>query len=143
MLVVTLEDFVGSIEVTVFPDTLEQMQPLLKLDSIVFIQGELDTRREQPSVRINGIIPVSEARRRLARQIVVRLRSLPATLDLLPSIRQVCRAHRGRCALHFDVAMEQGDRAVIQSQDGAGVDPSDELMAHLADLVGAEQVRCG
>lgn len=44
MAFVTLEDLYGSIDVVVFPRTLQQYQELLKEDSIIFIKGRISVR---------------------------------------------------------------------------------------------------
>ena len=142
MLVLTIEDFVGSTEAIVFPDSLEEMQPLLKPDAVLFVQGELDTRREEPSIRVNRVIPIERARRELAEKVIVTLRSAPATLDLLPMIQQACQTSRGRCAVFFEVATSEGERVVIRGGGGGGVDPSEDLLGKLGELVGEDRVRC-
>jgi DNA polymerase-3 subunit alpha len=142
MLVLTIEDFAGSVEALVFPDSLEQLQPLLKPDAVVFIEGELDTRREEPSIRVNRVIPVDQARRHLARRVIVSLASSPATTDLLPAVRQICDRHRGPCDLLFEVTTTLGDQAIIQRRAQAGVDPSADFLAGLENLIGTGRVRC-
>lgn len=44
MAFVTLEDLYGSIDVVIFPRTLQQYQELLKEDSIIFIKGRISVR---------------------------------------------------------------------------------------------------
>jgi DNA polymerase-3 subunit alpha len=141
MLVLTIEDFVGSVEAIVFPDTLDRFTEFLKPDSVLFFEGELDTRREEPCIRLNRIIPLAEARRRLTRRLVLSLHSAAAA-DLLPRVRQTCAAHRGRCPLYFEVDTQTGERVVIQAGDSTTVDSNDELIGQLGGLLGPENVRC-
>jgi DNA polymerase-3 subunit alpha len=141
MLVLTIEDFVGSVEAIAFPDMLDRVREFLKPDSVLFFEGELDTRREEPCIRLNRVIPLAEARRRLTRRLVVSLRSAAAA-DLLPRVRETCAAHPGRCPLYFEVDTRSGERAVIQAGEGAAIDSNDELVGQLGRLVGPENVRC-
>ncbi len=142
MIVLTIEDFAGSIEALVFPDLLDQVRSLLKPDSVVFIVGELDTRREEPSIRVNRVIPVADARRQLAEAVIVSLRAVPATLDLLPRVRSICHTYAGRCPVLFEIGLANGETPVIRAGNGMGVDPRDELLGELANVIGAPNVRC-
>ncbi|NLF08238.1 MAG: hypothetical protein GX594_09700, partial [Pirellulaceae bacterium] len=141
MLVLTIEDFVGSVEAIVFPDMLDRVRELLKPDSVLFFVGELDTRREEPCIRLNRVIPVNEARRTLTNRLVVSIRSMIAD-DVLPQLQQACAAHRGRCPLFFEVDTRNGERVVIQAGERAAVDSSEELILELGRLVGPDNVRC-
>jgi DNA polymerase-3 subunit alpha len=142
MLVLTLEDFAGSVEALVFPDAPERLRPLLKPDALVFVQGELDTRRENPSLRVADIIPIEQARQKLAEQLFVRLSSAPAMLEVLPGIREICVGHRGRCAVYFDVSLPSGEQVLLRAGSNAGVDVSDDFLKRLGALVGPERIRC-
>ncbi len=75
MLVATLEDFAGGSDVLVFPDQLEELQRTLKPEAIVFIEGAVDRRREEPCIRVDRVVPIEQAAREYTRQVVVRLRS--------------------------------------------------------------------
>jgi DNA polymerase-3 subunit alpha len=141
MLVLTIEDFVGSVEAIVFPDMLDRVRELLKPDSVLFFVGELDPRREEPCIRLNRVIPVNEARRTLTNRLVVSIRSMIAD-DVLPQLQQACAAHRGRCPLFFEVDTRNGERVVIQAGERAAVDSSEELILELGRLVGPDNVRC-
>ena len=65
MAFVRLEDETGSIECTVFPRTYAMFSPLLTADSIVFIRGKVDRKREDPSIMVDEVIPLSEAAAKL------------------------------------------------------------------------------
>ena len=143
MAVLTLEDFVGSVEALLFPEPLEQARPWLKPDAVVFVEGELDTRRESPGIRVHRVIPVEQARRVLARKLVVRLEGLAAPLETLPRLRQLCQAHRGHCRLYFSVALADGSRVVIHGHPGLSVEPTDEFLAEAEMVLGPGRLRCG
>ena len=56
MAFVTLEDLYGSIDVVVFPRTLQQYQELLKEDSIIFIKGRISVRDDDDVSILTGQI---------------------------------------------------------------------------------------
>ena len=142
LLIATIEDFIGVTEAIIFPDQLPQAQPLLKPDAVVFLEGEVDRRREEPSIRISHVIPIDRARRRLAREVVIRLQSTGGPVENLAEVRDLCAVHRGRCPIYFEITSREGWTATVKGQDGITVDPSDEFLAELQALVGTENVLC-
>ncbi len=142
LLIATIEDFVGVTEAIIFPDQLPQAQPLLKPDAVVFLEGEVDRRREEPSIRVSRVVPIDQARRLLAREVVIRLQSTGGPVENLAEVRDLCAAHHGRCPVYFEITSPEGWTATVKGQDGITVDPSDELLAGLQSLLGAENVLC-
>ena len=142
MLVATIEDFVGSAEAVVFPDQVQGIQSVLKPDAVVFVEGTVDRRRQDPSVRVNKIIPVDDARRTLTREVVIHLRSTGGELDLLPQVRTACREFEGSVPVFFKVSSPEGWVATIKPCSGAAIDPCDPFMERVAGLVGRENIDC-
>lgn len=142
MAIVLLEDLVGSIEAIVFPDSLEEMQPLLRPDTVVFVTAEIDTRREEPCLRVNRITPLERVRQELADRVVIHLRSLGGPLEQMEQLRSLCRSHRGRCPVSFRIQSAEGWTATVEAGDAARVNPTDDFMAGAAALIGADRVQC-
>ncbi len=82
MAMITIEDQTGQIEGVIFSEGYAKFDHLLQPDRIVFLEGDVDRRREEPSIRINRVLPVEEARRELTRFVKVILR--PAGADGRP-----------------------------------------------------------
>jgi DNA polymerase-3 subunit alpha len=142
LLIATIEDFVGVTEAIVFPDQLPQVQPLLKPDAVVFLEGEVDRRREEPSIRVSRVVPVDQVRRLLAREVVIRLQSTGGPVESLAEVRDLCAGHGGNCPIYFEITSPDGWTATVKCQNGMTVDPSDEFLADLQALVGTENVLC-
>ncbi|MFO0840461.1 MAG: DNA polymerase III subunit alpha [Phycisphaerae bacterium] len=140
MLIVTIEDFAGSVEAIVFPDTLPELAPLLTPDAVVFLDGSVDRRREAPSIRISRVIPIGEARRALSREVLVRIDSRGGPLDSLPAIDALCNSHRGGIPLFFQVRSAEGWQATVRAKKA--VDPDDGFLHELARIAGDENVLC-
>lgn len=74
--IITLDDFDGSVEVMVFADQLETCRALLKLDSIVAVQGRVKVRAEGgsgvPQIWASQVLPLAECSRYL-RALAVEL----------------------------------------------------------------------
>jgi len=145
MLIATLEDFSGAIEVVVFSEQLPEFQHLLRPDAVVFIDGSVDRRREEPSIRATRIIPVEDAQRELARSVVLRLQSTGGPLDSLPEVQTLCRQHRGRCEVYLEIAGPDGGWvATVRSRQSLAVELNEQLLTQLGGLPGVQGVYlCG
>ncbi len=142
LLVAVVEDFVGSIEAIVFPDQQPELQALLRPDSVVFVEGKVDRRREEPSIRVERITPVEEALATYVRQVRIDVQSSWQGA-LLPSLHELCLRHRGgRAELRFQVCSPQGWSATVKSGRVPHVCPAPEFLGALAQLVGPQHVHC-
>jgi DNA polymerase-3 subunit alpha len=139
LVIALIEDFVGSIEATLFPDQLPELQPLLKPDSVVFLEATVDRRREEPSLRIAGITSIDDARRKFAQSVLVSLQTTGGPSDVLPRVQELCVASRGKTPVLLRVSSPEGWVATLRGGNG-GIDPSDDLLASLSALAGAENV---
>ena len=140
LVVATLEDFAGATDVIVFPGQQDEALPALKPDAVVFVEGAVDRRREEPSIRVARVLPIEQARREYAREIVIQLGGSEGTLAALPAIQQLCRRHRGSCPVYFEVASPEGWVATIKGQAESSVDPSEDFVGKVAALVGVQAV---
>jgi DNA polymerase-3 subunit alpha len=140
MLIVLLEDFEGSVEAVAFPDRLDEAtQQILKPDAVVFIEGTLDTRREDPSVRAQKIIPMAEARRLFATGLLVKLRPASLQVQTIDALADAVRSHRGKCPVYLDIERADGLTAAYRTRRFA-IDPSDEALLRIGSIVGLENV---
>ena len=142
MAVIHLEDLVGSIEAIVFPDNLAEFAPLMKPDTVVFITAEVDTRREEPCLRVGKITPVERAARDLTEQVVVDVESAGGPDARIENLRKLCGKHRGRCRIYFRVSSKDGWTTTIEAGDATRVDPNSEFLSELGALVGAGNFSC-
>lgn len=142
MLIALVEDFTGSVEAIVFPDQLKKFTPLLKPDAVVFIDATVDRRRELPSLRVTDVTPVEQVRRKLSREVIVRLQSTGSPHPALPQIRALCDRHRGQTPLFFVIGSPDGWAATLRNR-AAGIDACPEFLNVLAELAGGDNVELG
>ncbi len=142
MLIVVVEDFAGSVEVVVFPDQVPKVQHLLKPDSVVFIDGKVDTRREEASVRVDKVIPVEEALAQLCQELIIRVPNTSDGAATLERVRELTRTNPGPTEMYIQIISEDGWRATIRGQRAAQVNPTPAFVARLAQLVGRDNVIC-
>jgi DNA polymerase-3 subunit alpha len=140
--IAAIEDFAGTTDIIVFPGQQDEALPVLKPDAVVFVEGAVDRRREEPSIRTARVVPIDRARQEYAREVVIKLASSPATADILPVLQRLCRTHRGNCPVYFEVTSAAGWTATVKAQENGGVDPSAEFVGQVEALAGVQAVRC-
>jgi len=142
LVIATIEDFAGSTEALVFPNQQSELLAMLRPDAVVFVEGAVDRRRETPSIRTARIIPVEQARRVYAREVLIRLRGIPDTLPTLAALRDLCGRYRGDCPLYFEVNSPEGWTATVKARAVAQVEPSDQFIRSVETLPGVLDVVC-
>jgi DNA polymerase-3 subunit alpha len=137
--IVTLEDLQGQVEVILFPNDLERYQPLLVPESVAFFRGQVDRRRQEPSVRVSDVIPLEEADERLSAMVLVRLDSL-ITPECLREVAELARRYRGDRPLYLEVLTRDGMKVTIRGGQNMSVRPTGEFLQAMEELVGPERV---
>ncbi len=74
MAMLTLEDGPAKADAVAFSDTFATCYMHLEVDRVVFLEGKVDRRREEPSIVVDKVIPVADAPQRLARAVKIVLR---------------------------------------------------------------------
>jgi DNA polymerase-3 subunit alpha len=135
MAVFVLEDLQGTAEVVLFPDTLNQFGSLLVPDTVVFVRGKTDYRREKPNIIASELIPLERAREKLARGVRIRLDARDVTQEKIVHIRSICQRHKGDRPL--SVVVRTGKGKVYATADRAlCVNPDVEFCRQMKQLVG-------
>jgi DNA polymerase-3 subunit alpha len=57
----TIEDVQGSIELVLFPKVWEKMGALVKMESVILVEGRVDAENSEPKVLVDVVTPLSEA----------------------------------------------------------------------------------
>jgi DNA polymerase-3 subunit alpha len=135
MAVFVLEDLQSSIEVMVFPKTMQQYGHLLDDDAVVCVKGRVDGREETPklmALELTVFEPVTDG------SPPVRIRVSPNALspELLAQLKGLLGEHQGES----QVFLHLGERQVLRLPDEFNVDSSNGLMAELRVLLGPEAV---
>ena len=94
MAVFILEDLQGQAEVVLFPESLEKNAALLKEDTVIFVKGKLDCRREKPNVIADELIALEKAHEKLANKVRIRLDAAEVSKEKIAMIRDICEHHQ-------------------------------------------------
>jgi len=140
MAFVTLEDRTASIDAVVFSDTYAAHAHLIQPDRIVFVKGKVDRRREEPSIRVEQVIPVEQAAEFLTRAVTIVLRDRdpdgqPREFNgELRTLQTMLRQCPGEAGVHFEV--HEADR-VVRLYSGLRIKCAPDLPDRIAGILRA------
>ncbi len=137
MAVFTLEDLQGQIEVVLFPDALSELAPLLIEDTVIFVKGKADYRRERPNIIASEMIPIDKAREKLAKGVRIRLDAKDVTKERVMQIRSICQMHKGSRPLSVVITTDKG-KVYASADRSLSINPDVEFCRKMRQVVGAE-----
>ena len=108
MAVFVLEDLQGQVEVVLFPRVLKKYGEMAKADSVVFVEGKLDFRREQPNILASELIPLAQIREKVAAKVRIRLDARDVSAEKVAEIKSICQHHRGRSPVFVAIQTDKG-----------------------------------
>ncbi|HEY6293522.1 MAG TPA: DNA polymerase III subunit alpha [Terriglobia bacterium] len=138
---VALEDLRGTSELIVFPQTLQQIQPLLKVDAALLIKGRV--RREEtskPKVIVNEVQSLEKAPANGRASVRIRLDLDHTSESILSDIQAWLAGHPGPDAVTFELVREGDFRAILRARKPVGVKVDEALLTGLRTLCGENSV---
>jgi DNA polymerase-3 subunit alpha len=139
MATVRIEDFEGSVSGVLFSDAFAKYAEHVKPDRIVFVEGSLDKTREDPSLKIDRVIPVDRAFEQLAGSVTIRL-TARETPTILTALKEVIEQHRGNCPVYFEVTPLPALRTMWRLPATHSVLATQRFVREVEALVGAGSV---
>jgi len=137
MAVFILEDLQGQVEVVVFPEVLSRYSDMLVPDTIVFVKGKADYRRESPNIIAEELIALDEVRDKLAAKVRLRLDAGDVTKEKVTMIKSICQHHKGRSPVIVTVQTEKG-RVYAAADKDLSVNPDLDFCRKMKQLLGEE-----
>jgi DNA-directed DNA polymerase III PolC len=131
MAVFILEDLQSSVEIMVFPRTMQLYGHLLEDDAVVIVKGRVDSRDDQPKLmatELERFEPVTDG----APPLHVNLSPAALSDTLLAQLKHLLSEHPGESQVFLHV----GDRQVLRLPENFNVEASTGLMAELRVLLG-------
>jgi DNA polymerase-3 subunit alpha len=132
MAVFDLEDLQTSVEVMVFPKTMQKFGHVLEDDAVVILKGRVDTRDEQAKLmatEIERFEPVTDG----APPVRINLSPNALSEKMLSDLKGLLHEHPGES----QVFLHLGDK-VLRLPDQFCVDASNGLVGELRVLLGAD-----
>ncbi len=136
MAIFELEDLEGSVEVMVFPRTMNEHGHKLIDDSIVVVRGRYDKKDEIPKFICQDIEVFDSTQVSDTAPVRIQLPALAHDPRVLDELKGLLRDHPGEA----DVYLHLDDRQVIRLPDTFRADTSRGLVAHLRVLLGPDAV---
>ena len=136
MAFLTLEDLSGSIEVIVFPRTLERLRNLIQPDSIVKIKGRINIKEdEMPKLiceTIEGLEKVN------SEKLYIRVNTEDEVRELNKEIKNFITGYEGNTAVYVFAAEKKQS---FRLQKDRWIDSSTEVIEILKDKYGERNVK--
>jgi DNA polymerase-3 subunit alpha len=137
MAILTLEDLTGQVDAFVFPDLLAEHRKQIAPDRLVFLRGQVDRRREEPSLRVQNVVPLESADEHLAVGCVITMQSATTPADKLAELRALIERHAGHIPLYLQI--QTNDRKLITlrpSGRAMAICATSDFQAAVEDLLG-------
>jgi len=137
MAMLTLEDLTGKADAVAFPDTYNRLGELLKPESLVFVVGRIDRRREKPSIIINNMIPIDQALEQLTDTLLLRLGGGSDPAPLVRKLQDILARHSGKVRVMVELmpAKRRDVLVRLRSDQQWSVHPSRELINQLLEIL--------
>jgi len=137
MAVFTLQDLQGQVEVVMFPDVLNEYGDIMVEDTVVFVKGKLDYRRERPNILAAELIRLEDVREKLAAKVKIGLDAKGVTKERVAQIKSICEHHKGRSPVYVAVRTDKG-RVYAAADKELSVNPDLDFCRKMRQLVGEE-----
>jgi DNA polymerase-3 subunit alpha len=134
----TLDDNSGRLECALFGEVYEKYRSLLSQDTVLIAEGGLAIDNFSGNLRltVEKLYDINQAREQFARGLQLTWDNATATTQLAEVLTPF---KKGGCPVSIAYSSEQA-RATVQLGDDWRVHPTDELIARLKTLLGADAV---
>lgn len=136
------EDLHGSVEIIAFNDTYDRYLGLIQVDTLVVIDGSLDTRSGQPKIIANSFERIESMREKFQHKISlnVEIDTNILTDEDLQKIADLFHQNQGEANVQFNVLSSEAKRPFAMHVRKFVVEPNQELLTELKTLLGDDAV---
>ena len=131
-----VEDSLGSIRAVAFPEAFEKIGALIVEDALLFLRATVDRSADRTGLHVFDAVPVSEAMRRLAASVKLRLDRQSTDHEKLLRVRDLCKKVPGESAVFVEIVMPDGSLTLIRAGADMNVALSPEFIAAATEIVG-------
>lgn len=110
---VQLEDFNGALELVVFSDQWEQYREVLVVDSVVGVEGKIDTSRGDPKFIVERVMDPNQLPDALPKEVHIRLSSYFGDESELFNLRSFLIDRKGECLLYLHAPVAHQSKEVV------------------------------
>ena len=135
--VLTLEDLTGRVEGLLFTDRFSEFRPLLLPDAIVFVEAEVDCKREEKSLRVSRVVSLGEATQNFASAILIDV----GEETPIDQLTRLFRSHKGLSRVYLNVTTPDGFLVQVETHESLRVICSNRFLDELSGLVDRDSIR--
>ena len=135
MAVFVLEDLQGSCEVVLFPKMYEKSLGILAEDAIIFVQGKIDTSRENPNILCDAIMDHEGIEDKLGAKVMIEMDRNDVTEERISRIESICSSHRGKSNVCVSVTVASGHKIAMVADRKYCVKADTDFVLKLRDAV--------
>lgn len=148
MAILTVEDLEGQIDAVLFSnvyaEVTEQHPDLIAPESIIFLRGKIDRRRESPNIIVNEVIPLKEADGYLTTAVGLHLEPSRHRPETMVQLKPLLEKHRGNTEVFAQVMTPGSQKVTLRLDRSVFVHVTPELVSELSQLLGESAVQlCG
>lgn len=138
-----MEDLHGSVEVITFNETYDRNLGMIQVDTLVVVDGTIDTRRGKPQIIANSFERIESMREKFQNKIELELDINTKEIDdeELQQMAVLFENNQGQTSVRFNVLSKEAKRPFAMHVRKFVVEPNEELLGGLKSLIGDEAVR--
>jgi DNA polymerase-3 subunit alpha len=134
-----LEDWLGTIDSLVWPDTYRKIQHLIVPDEPVMVTGRADVTEERCVLVIDKMESLIQLRDRSATQGFLMLTANDDIEQRMPAVQSIFRKYTGSCPVKVRLQLDDGEVSIVLRDSGNSpvcVGPSEALCEEVEQLFG-------
>jgi DNA polymerase III subunit alpha len=137
-----IEDLSGSTEVLIFSEVFDRNQGLIAPDTVVLLEGHVSHRDEPPKIIASSMERVENLREKFQTQLQLKieLQTSELTRDDLHQMATLFSIHKGETPVKLVIDSEHAKAPLRMNVRKFVVEPSNELLSGLRNLVGKQSV---
>lgn len=136
-----LEDLTASVASVIFPREYARFHALLTTEEPIFVVGTVDLRRERPSLKVNGVIPLRKVAEELTAQVLLDLHGPGIDENLLLQVRDILRMHPGDRPVFLRFKPPAGEEgAAVRVGESFFVSPTPTFCREIETVLGPDHV---
>jgi DNA polymerase-3 subunit alpha len=137
----SLEDMTGKIEAIAFPEAYKRLGEKLKLEVPVFVKASVRVEEgAAPKIAISEIMPLDDAKPKLARSLRLRIDLTKATEGTVDALHEVFTTAKGEAQVMFELERE-GEYVVVMQPEGYNVLPDRAFLNRVEEICGRGSVK--
>ncbi|HET6527425.1 MAG TPA: DNA polymerase III subunit alpha, partial [Balneolaceae bacterium] len=137
-----MEDIKGNVEVIAFSETYDRYLGMIQVDTLVVVDGTIDTRRGKPQIIASSFERIESLREKYQDKIHLQLDIDTSRLenDDLEKIAGLFEQHKGQTNVSLNVLSSEAKKPFAMHVRKFVIDPNDELLGRLRSVIGDESV---